>query len=107
MSRAVRRLASKTATFRTDICRRNVVLCCARRLPSDQLPHHQHYDAVVSTFFFAYFLLYRSTRPAESTSFCRPVKKGWQFEQISIFRSPTVDRVSNVLPQTQVTVAFL
>jgi hypothetical protein len=27
----------------------------------------------VGTVFFAYFLLYRSTRPAESTSFCLPV----------------------------------
>jgi hypothetical protein len=31
----------------------------------------------------AYFLVKRSTRPAVSTSFCLPVKKGWQFEQIS------------------------
>ncbi len=31
----------------------------------------------------AYFLVKRSTRPAVSISFCLPVKKGWQFEQIS------------------------
>jgi hypothetical protein len=61
----------------------------------------------VSVAFFPYFLLYRSTRPAESTSFCRPVKKGWQFEQISIFRFPAVDRVSKVFPQMQETIAFL
>jgi hypothetical protein len=57
--------------------------------------------------FFAYFLLYRSTLPAESTSFCRPVKNGWQAEQISIFRFPAVERVSNVFPQTHVTTDFL
>src|SRR6516225_544448 len=33
--------------------------------------------------FSAYFFWNRSTRPAVSTSFCLPVKKGWQFEQIS------------------------
>jgi hypothetical protein len=57
--------------------------------------------------FAEYFFLYRSTRPAVSTSFWRPVKKGWQLEQISSFRSPIVERVSNVFPQMQVTVAFL
>jgi len=31
----------------------------------------------------AYFFWKRSTLPAVSTSFCLPVKKGWQFEQIS------------------------
>src|SRR4029077_968470 len=31
----------------------------------------------------AYFLVKRSTRPAVSSSFCLPVKKGWQLEQIS------------------------
>jgi len=65
------------------------------------------YGAGASALFFAYFLLYLSTRPAESTSFCRPVKNGWQAEQISIFRFPIVERVSNVLPQTQVTIDFL
>ncbi len=57
--------------------------------------------------FFPYFLLNRSTRPAESTSFCFPVKKGWHAEQISTCRLPTVERVSKVLPQTQVTIDFL
>ena len=56
---------------------------------------------------FAYFFWKRSTRPAESTSFCLPVKKGWQAEQISTFRSPSVDRVSNALPQMQVMVERL
>src|SRR5579859_4827685 len=32
---------------------------------------------------FSYFFWNRSTLPALSTSFCLPVKKGWQFEQIS------------------------
>ena len=34
-------------------------------------------------FFSPYFLRNFSTRPAESRNFCFPVKKGWQFEQIS------------------------
>ncbi len=54
----------------------------------------------------AYFLVKRSTRPAVSTSFCLPVKKGWQFEQISTRSiSPLmVERVWKVLPQAQCTV---
>src|SRR6266403_2899273 len=54
----------------------------------------------------AYFLVKRSTRPAVSTSFCLPVKKGWQFEQISTrSMSPLmVERVWKVLPQAQWTV---
>ena len=54
----------------------------------------------------AYFLLKRSTRPAVSTSFCLPVKKGWQLEQISTRSiSPLmVERVWKVLPQAQWTV---
>src|SRR5215471_5084314 len=52
----------------------------------------------------AYFRRKRSTRPAVSTSFCLPVKNGWQFEQISTAMSPLwVDRVINVLPQAQCT----
>src|SRR5579863_6529219 len=45
----------------------------------------------------AYFFVKRSTRPAVSTSFCLPVKNGWQFEQISTRSvSPLmVDRVGN------------
>jgi len=54
----------------------------------------------------AYFLVKRSTRPAVSTSFCLPVKKGWQLEQISTRSiSPlTVERVGKVFPQAQWTV---
>src|SRR5688572_19703200 len=50
------------------------------------------------------FLLNRSTRPAESTNFCLPVKNGWQFEQISTARRADVLRVVNVLPHAQWTV---
>ena len=32
---------------------------------------------------FAYFFWNRSMRPWVSISFCLPVKKGWQFEQMS------------------------
>src|SRR5205085_4306768 len=54
----------------------------------------------------AYFLVKRSTRPAVSTSFCLPVKNGWQLEQISTRSiSPfMVERVGNVFPQAQWTV---
>jgi hypothetical protein len=40
-------------------------------------------QAEAFSFFLPYFLWKRSTRPAVSTSFCLPVKNGWQFEQIS------------------------
>src|SRR6266702_5549821 len=46
----------------------------------------------------------RSTRPAVSISFCLPVKKGWQAEQISTTMSPLcVERVSKVVPQAHLT----
>src|SRR5215471_3870107 len=52
----------------------------------------------------AYLRRKRSTRPAVSTSFCLPVKKGWQAEQISTPMSPLwVERVVNVLPHAQCT----
>src|SRR6185503_1594155 len=44
------------------------------------------------------FLVKRSTRPSVSISFCRPVKKGWQFEQISRCSSGLVDLVFQVAP---------
>ncbi len=47
------------------------------------------------------FLLNRSTRPAVSTNFCLPVKKGWQDEQISTPSLGWVLRVTNSLPQAQ------
>src|SRR4051812_41826365 len=47
----------------------------------------------------AYLRRKRSTRPAVSISFCLPVKKGWQAEQISTLMSLLlVERVVNVLP---------
>lgn len=54
----------------------------------------------------AYFFVNRSTRPAVSISFCLPVKKGWQLEQISTLNvSPfMVERVGKVCPQAQCTV---
>src|SRR5438105_224645 len=52
----------------------------------------------------AYFRRKRSTRPAVSTSFCLPVKNGWQAEQISSMMSPLwVDRVVKLLPHAQCT----
>src|SRR5205807_5540302 len=49
----------------------------------------------------AYFFWKRSMRPCVSISFCLPVKKGWQFEQISRCKSPPVERVSQLAPQAQ------
>src|SRR5712692_6009475 len=46
-----------------------------------------------------------STRPVVSTYFILPVKKGWQAEQISTVMFLRVLRVTNLLPQPQVTVA--
>lgn len=54
----------------------------------------------------AYFLLKRSTLPAESTSFCLPVKKGWHLEHISTCISLRVEPVSNSLPQAHRTIAL-
>src|SRR5512144_80912 len=39
--------------------------------------------------------------------FCLPVKKGWQFEQISMWKSPRVERVSMTFPQAHMTLAGL
>jgi hypothetical protein len=55
--------------------------------------------------FVPYFCRKRSMRPAVSISFCLPVKNGWQFEQMSVWISATVERVWNVLPQAHFTVA--
>src|SRR6516165_10929000 len=45
-----------------------------------------------------------STRPAVSTYFILPVKNGWHTEQISTAMFFLVLRVTNLLPQPQVTV---
>ena len=58
-------------------------------------------------FLSPYFFLNFSTRPAASISFCLPVKKGWQFEQISTWIVATVERVSTTYPHAQLIVAFL
>ena len=50
-----------------------------------------------------YFLLNLSTRPPVSTSFCLPVKNGWQFEQISTRISLFVEAVSITAPQAHLT----
>src|ERR1051325_5611953 len=53
---------------------------------------------------FSYFRRKRSTRPAVSTSFCLPVKNGWQLEQISRLMLPLwVERVVKVFPHAQCT----
>jgi len=56
-------------------------------------------------FWFWYFWRNRSTRPAVSTSFCLPVKYGWQALQMSVWISAWVERVTNVLPHAHFTVA--
>src|ERR1043166_7740092 len=55
----------------------------------------------------AYLRLNFSTRPAASTNFCLPVKKGWQSEQISTWIVGTVERVSTTWPQAQMIFAGL
>lgn len=55
-----------------------------------------------------YFFSNRSMRPAVSISFWRPVKNGWQDEQISTRMSPLcVERVLKVWEQAQVTLISL
>jgi hypothetical protein len=54
---------------------------------------------------FPYFWRKRSMRPAVSMSFCLPVKNGWQLEQMSVWITGAVERVSNELPHAQFTVA--
>src|SRR5437016_12807106 len=51
-----------------------------------------------------YFFVNFSTRPVVSTYFILPVKNGWQTEQISTAMFFLVLRVTNLLPQPQVTV---
>src|SRR5262249_54793926 len=53
-----------------------------------------------------YLRLKRSTRPAVSTSFCLPVKKGWHAEQISTWIDGTVERVSTTLPHAHAMTDF-
>src|SRR5947207_9680866 len=52
-----------------------------------------------STVWAPNFFVKRSTRPSVSMSFWRPVKNGWQLEQISRCSSCLVDRVFQVAPQ--------
>src|SRR5205085_7172075 len=52
-----------------------------------------------------YFFWNFSTRPVVSTYFILPVKNGWQAEQISTVMFLRVLRVTNLLPQPQVTTA--
>jgi len=75
---------------------------CFSRMDSEQ--EEIYFFAAVCA--LAYFFWKRSTRPAVSTSFCLPVKNGWQLEQISTRNmSPlVVERVWKVLPQAQCTV---
>ena len=52
-------------------------------------------------------LLNFSTRPPVSTSFCLPVKNGWQFEHISTWIFSFVEPVAITLPHAQVIVVCL
>ena len=57
--------------------------------------------AVCAMLTFAYFFRNLSTRPSVSMSFCLPVKKGWQTEQMSSLMFSLVDLVWNFSPQAQ------
>ena len=61
-------------------------------------PRHYHEE---DFWVLPYFLLNFSTRPAVSTSFCFPVKKGWQLEQISVEIFLRVERVGISWPHAQ------
>ncbi len=64
-------------------------------------------DFALAASTLAIFRRKRSTRPAVSTSFCLPVKNGWQAAQISTTMSPLcVERVSNVFPHAHFTWMF-
>lgn len=66
------------------------------------IPMAANYFAAGSA--LAYLRRKRSTRPAVSTSFCLPVKNGWQLAQISTWMSPLwVERVGKLAPQAQIT----
>src|SRR5581483_6240157 len=80
--------------------------------PAGQEDRAQRAAVVVSFLAFAAFLrlsevcapnffVNRSTRPSVSISFCRPVKNGWQLEQISRCSSGLVERVFQLAPQAQ------
>src|ERR1035438_9410625 len=68
------------------------------RVPRESVAKEASYFAGVAgagASFLAYLRRKRSTRPAVSMSFCLPVKKGWQAEQISTLMSPLwLDRKS-------------
>jgi len=51
---------------------------------------------------FSYFRRKRSTRPAVSTSFCLPVKNGWQLAHISTEIDFLVERVGYCAPHAHV-----
>jgi hypothetical protein len=58
---------------------------------------------------FPYRLWNRSTRPPLSTSFWRPVKKGWHslHNSTCISGFPLVERVVKVFPQEQITLVSM
>ena len=56
-------------------------------------------DVVAAPGLASYFLRNLSTRPCVSTSLYLPVKKGWQLEQISMWKLPRVERVRISFPQ--------
>src|SRR5690554_5656109 len=62
--------------------------------PAPALLSHSPFCSVSAS---PHFCRNRSTRPAVSTSFCRPVKNGWQTEQISTRMSFSVLRVRHHL----------
>src|SRR5712691_5379618 len=68
-----------------------------------------YFASVTSSAFLRLSQLYLrwnfSTRPVVSRYFILPVKKGWHAEQISTVMFFLVLRVTNLLPQPQVTVA--
>src|SRR6202011_1841778 len=60
-----------------------------------------YFDLPLPTIVLPYRRVNFSTRPAVSTNFCSPVKKGWQAAQMPILISRRVDRVRYVAPHAQ------
>src|SRR5690606_29973907 len=102
-TRPRRTMATATPATRVDqaVTRRRRARPGTRPRPRPGSPVHDFRAPLVSPHFWRN----RSTRPAVSTSFCRPVKYGWHTEQISTFSTFTVLRVWNVCPHAHWTVA--
>src|ERR1022692_3675966 len=82
-TRVVAASVDATAKIICGLNRRPRIFPGTLRTPARNHSQIQKCQAVFFGALPAYFRLKRSMRPAVSSSFCLPVKNGWQFEQIS------------------------